>query len=312
MKKLIAVFVAVATLGVYGFAAAHPDVTFVVTNNNNALVTNSLTSLATTGDNTISADQDVEDGEISTGNAETEGTVENDINQNAAQMEVNAGSDVTALVSNTNDALVTNDETLAADSGENEITAEQDVAGGIITTGNAKATGKIGSLTGININVASFIIGDPTSSCDDCTGVDDVTIEVDNRNGASVENGILSDAETGENEIAAEQDVDGCSSCGGGGALIDTGDATAEGEIKNDENQNETTGSVFASGDVDVAVGNNNLVFDFNSVIPVADTGANEISASEDVSDSTISTGFAKTLLKVFNRKNISITEFEF
>ncbi len=312
MKKLIAVFVAVATLGVYGFAAAHPDVTFVVSNSNNANVINTLGSLSTTGNNLITADQDVEDGEITTGNAETEGTVSNDINQNSAGMDVYAGSDVSVAISNENNATVNNTELLAAETGENEISADQDVGSGRITTGNAKATGKIGSVSGINLNVAELQIGDPASSCDDCTGVDDVSVSIENNNEANLENIVVPVGDTGENLITAEQDVGSCDSCGSGEATIDTGDAEANGEIENDVNQNQAQGGIYGSSDVMAVVTNGNDDLQSNTVTPVANSGTNEISATQDVSGSTITTGLAKTTLKIINRKNISITDFDF
>lgn len=302
MKKLMAVFVAVATLGVYGFASAHPDITLTVVNSNDARVTNTLSAFSTTGGNLITADQDVEDGEITTGNAESNGEISNDLNQNGADVTVADGSDVVIDLDNDNYAEVTNEEILIADSGTNEISADQDVQGGSIMTGNAKARGIIGSVNGINLNFALFAIGtSPTNE------VDDVTIEMENDNDARLGNVVLPVAGTGENLITADQDVGS-----GSGASIDTGDAEATGEVYNDVNQNQAEGDINASSDASVDVDNDNYDEETNTVTPLADTGTNEISASEDVSGSTISTGIAKTILKVFNRKNISIVNFSF
>ena len=105
--KILAAGFLVLLLSGAGIALAHPDVIFSVYNDNDAEVYNSSESYAYTGYNETSADQDVEGSTIDTGNAKSESTIENDINQSVTGATVTDGSDVNIDVINDNYAYVT-------------------------------------------------------------------------------------------------------------------------------------------------------------------------------------------------------------
>ncbi|KKU82791.1 MAG: hypothetical protein UY09_C0005G0023 [Parcubacteria group bacterium GW2011_GWA2_47_8] len=318
MKKLAILSVAAMGILIGAYAAqASSDVVLTFTNTNNATVTNTSEVDAETGDNEQEADQDLEGGEIVTGNAQAGSSIENDVNYNNTDVEVQNASDVTATVDNVNNAVAINLSDIWSSSGGNEQEADQDVLGARIQTGSVVGVssirnGKTGLFgLGFNANIAKFVIGTVNPSCACLSVASDVELTVDNDNYAEVTNTTEVDAESGDNEQEAEQDLGGCTSCGTDGAEIVTGDVQAGSSIENDVNYNETDGEIVAGSDITATVTNDNTTDPLNSSEVEGNSGDNEQEADQDLTGGSQNTGNVTAVDSIINIINRVLNKFK-
>lgn len=258
-----------------------------VVQNNNATVTNNVSANADTGGNKA---KDNTGGSVSidTGDASTNVTVNNTLNQNQADVQccdlgdttvkisgngsdtnntANLTSNNTTNVYQSNNAKVKNYIYADADTGGNK--AKDNTGGSVsITTGDADTN--VDASTTANSNMANvggnggsrtlslWIVGNGTNSDNSIKLALDNSTNVIQDNKANVKNYIYADADTGDNKAKDNT---------GGDVEIDTGDANANVDVDNNVNFN------FADvdcgcliGDLEVKVAENGSDSD-NSII---------------------------------------------
>lgn len=272
-----------------GYAAAGPDITIEVEQSNSSEVINVGLNGSSTGGNDISAEEDVEGGEITTGDADADVNFENDGNSNEAELNLDDDSEGEVEVENSNSALVVNGTENLADTGDNTIDSdEEDVEGGIIDTGNADA----------DVNFDNAVNGNNTDL--DISGSDDLDAEIEQENDAEIVNLAGNLAGTGDNLIESDdEDVEG--------GEITTGDADATVNVSNHGsfiNSNSATVDASDSDDLDLDVEHGNELGILNGILNGGTTGSNEIDADEDVEGGTIDTGDANADVTVETEGN--------
>jgi hypothetical protein len=181
-----------------------------------------------------------------------------------------------------------------------------------ITTGDASSTSEVKTVANSNQDTVAGEVTTPSGNCDlpegetSCPG--DITIE--NSDEASVSDSASSSATTGENEISSSS----------GDAVIESGDATASGQLENQVNVNTVTLEPNPSPDLELSaaeeatsssedktllVSNDNNAAVVNDADILAQTGDNLI--SESGGDDKITTGEALAWLNLFNLLNVNI-----